>query len=161
MAVKPAEALKARNGQQVARAGEHLVAGELHRRGAYAVTFAGNMPAIDVVASNLDQSRTVFIQVKTKQTGSWQTSTKYALAGEGVPDEDRFWIFVDLKKPGVEPLYYVCPESWIRNNIDEVHKAYLAKHGGERAQTPGSTHHAIRRNRLDEWHDRWDLLGIF
>jgi hypothetical protein len=47
------------NPQQVARAAEHLVAAELHRRGAYAVTFAGNMPRIDIVASNLEQTRTV------------------------------------------------------------------------------------------------------
>jgi hypothetical protein len=32
--------------QQVARAGEHFVAAELNKRGAYAVTFAGNMPKI-------------------------------------------------------------------------------------------------------------------
>lgn len=40
----------ARN-QQTGRAGEHFVAAELNRRGAYAVTFAGNMPKIDVMAS--------------------------------------------------------------------------------------------------------------
>lgn len=41
------------NPQQVARAGEHFVAAELHRRGAYAVTFAGNMPDIDILASDV------------------------------------------------------------------------------------------------------------
>jgi hypothetical protein len=45
--------------QQVARAGEHFVAAELNKRGAYAVTFAGNMPKIDLLACNEDQSRTV------------------------------------------------------------------------------------------------------
>lgn len=47
--------------QQVARAGEQLVAAELHRRGAYAVTFAGNMPRIDILASNTAQTVTVMI----------------------------------------------------------------------------------------------------
>jgi hypothetical protein len=32
------------NAQQVGRAGEMFVAAEIHRRGGYAVTFAGNMP---------------------------------------------------------------------------------------------------------------------
>ena len=41
--------------QQVARAGEHFVAAELNKRGAYAVTFAGNMPKIDLLACNADQ----------------------------------------------------------------------------------------------------------
>jgi hypothetical protein len=44
------------NPQQVARAGEHFVAAELHGRGAYAVTFAGNMPEIDILASDLSPS---------------------------------------------------------------------------------------------------------
>ena len=41
------------NTQQVARAGEMFVAAEIHRRGGYAVTFAGNMPGIDILASDL------------------------------------------------------------------------------------------------------------
>ena len=47
--------------QQVACTGEHFVAAELNKRGAYAVTFAGNMPKIDLLACNSDQSRTVQI----------------------------------------------------------------------------------------------------
>ena len=54
------------NPQQVARAGEHFVAAELNRRGVYTVTFAGNMPKIDVLASDKEQTRTVSIQVKTR-----------------------------------------------------------------------------------------------
>ena len=54
------------NPQQVARAGEHFVAADLNRRGVYTVTFAGNMPKIDVLASDKEQTRTVSIQVKTR-----------------------------------------------------------------------------------------------
>jgi hypothetical protein len=60
----PTDAPPHPNKQQVARAGEHCVAGELHRRGAYAVTFVGTMPRIDILASNAEQTRTVMIQVK-------------------------------------------------------------------------------------------------
>ena len=56
--------------QQTARAGEHYVAAELNRRGAYAVTFAGNMPKIDILASDIGQKRTVQVQVKTRRTGT-------------------------------------------------------------------------------------------
>jgi hypothetical protein len=38
-----------------ARAGELFVAAELNRRGAYAVTIAGNMPITDILTSNIDQ----------------------------------------------------------------------------------------------------------
>ena len=58
----------ARN-QQVARAGEYFVVAELNKRGAHAVTFAGNMPKIDLMACNQGQNRTVYIQVKTKRGG--------------------------------------------------------------------------------------------
>jgi len=69
--------------QQVARAGEHFVAAELNKRGAYAVTFAGNMPKIDLLACNADQSRTVQIQVKTKKGGrSWHSSIVDCMALE-------------------------------------------------------------------------------
>jgi len=63
------------NTQQVGRAGELYVAAEIHRRGGYAVTFAGNMPGIDILASNADDTRRISIQVKTKTRGTWHAST--------------------------------------------------------------------------------------
>ena len=150
------------NPQQVARAGEHLVAAELHRRGAYAVTFAGNMPRIDIVASNLEQTRTVMLQVKTKRSGTWQASTRSGIPREAVPEEQRFWVFVDIHKdPSAYPSYYVVPEWWIQKDIYSAHQAYLKRHGGTRSRTPGSTHHAIPRSRIAEWADCWSQLGIF
>jgi Holliday junction resolvase len=55
--------------QRVARAGEYFVVAELNKHGAYAVRFAGNMPKINVMACNHDQTRTIHIQVKTKRGG--------------------------------------------------------------------------------------------
>jgi len=46
--------------QQVGRAGEYFVVAELNKRGAFAVPFAGNMPKIDLIACNSDESRTVY-----------------------------------------------------------------------------------------------------
>ena len=97
--------------QQTARAGEYFVAAELNRRGAYAVTFAGNMPKIDILASNSDQSRTVSIQVKTRRSGSWQTSIDQGKKCRPLDDENNFWIFVDLENPNAFPLYYIVPDS--------------------------------------------------
>ena len=49
----------------------------------------------------------------------------------------------------------------MRNNIWEVHTAYLArweqKHGRQRE----SQHHGILVNRIEHWRGRWDILGIF
>ncbi len=150
----------ARN-QQVARAGEYFVVAELNKRGAFAVPFAGNMPRIDILACNLDQSRTVYIQVKTKQHWkTWQTNINQGRKISPRDNETNFWVFVDLGERDTSPRYWIVPEWWIRNDIYEVHQDYLNKHGGERARNPESTHHAIDEKRLEQWKDRWDILGI-
>ena len=98
--------------QQTARAGEFFVAAELNRRGANAVTFAGNMPGIDILANMKD--KVVQIQVKSKRKGTWQTSYKEGRQNPR-PNDNRFWVFVDLKRAA--PEYYIVPDHWIRKNI--------------------------------------------
>jgi hypothetical protein len=149
--------------QQVGRAGELFVAAEIYRRGGYAVTFAGNMPGIDMLASDRDNTHRVSIQVKTKDPNSrgWQTSTRRGLSGESADAASfagRFWVLVDLRP--LYPGFYVMPELWIRNDIYERHREYLAAHGGHRPNTPESEHHLISVPRVAEWRDAWDVLGI-
>ena len=63
---------------KVGRAGEHYVAAELNRRGAYASPFSGNVPGIDIVATDDDQKCTAYIQVKTKRDhGKWHMSLNH------------------------------------------------------------------------------------
>lgn len=150
------------NAQQVGRVGEHFVAAELHRRGAYAVTFSGNMPAIDILASDVVRTRTVSLQVKTKTTGTWHTTTNRGRPRDEDPDETEFWVFVDIGRDAdARPDYFVVPEWWVENSIHVEHEAYLARHGGQRARNPDSTHHAVPASRIEQWRERWDLLGIF
>jgi hypothetical protein len=86
------------NQTQVGRAAEHYVVAEVHRRGGYAACFGGNMPAIDVIASSADQSRSVTIQVKAKFGGSaWQTSIMRGRERDPEESPVRFWILVDLR----------------------------------------------------------------
>ena len=147
--------------QQTARAGEHYVAAELNRRGAYAVTFAGNMPKIDILASDTEQTRTVSIQVKTRRTGTWHSSIDEGKKSSEPLDETSFWIFVDLEDNRIPPLYFIVPNWWMKNNIDEEHKAYISKHGGSRSKNPKSKHHGIPIKRVEQWKDRWDILKLF
>jgi hypothetical protein len=151
--------------QQVGRAGEYFVVAELHKRGAFAVTFAGNMPKMDMIACNHDQSRTIHIQVKTKRGGrSWQSSivgSKHMEPPETSLEATDFWVFVDLGDLETAPRYWVVPDWWMRNDIYTAHQAYLDRHGGTRARNPDSKHHAIDERRLKEWRARWDILGIF
>ena len=154
------KATGARN-QQTARAGEHFGAAELNRRGAYAVTFAGNMPKVDILASNIDGTRTVRIQVKTRRSGTWHSSIHAGRRSRPTRDETSFWVFVDLADDSGSPTYYVVPDWWMRNNIYKVHREYLAKHGGRRKVNPKSEHHGIDLRRIAQWKGRWDLLKIF
>jgi len=152
---------KGSRNQQTGRAGEFYVAAELNRRGANAVTFAGNMPKIDILASNTDQSKTVRIQVKTRRAGTWQCSIEDGGSMKDDHENDSYWIFVDLAKENQPPEYYIVPNWWIRNNIYKTHKAYLNKRFGRRAVTLESKHHAVDVKRLLEWKNKWNLLKIF
>jgi hypothetical protein len=156
--MKTAPAVKLKT-NQVKAAGEYYVAAEIHRRGGYAVTFSGNMPGIDILASDVDHHRKVGIQVKTRTTGTWHANVVRD-AHERTPDplEENFWVFVDLSVK--DPEYYIAPQWWIQNNIHEEHAAWLKKVGGARPRTPDSPHHAIKEDRILEWKSRWDVLGI-
>jgi hypothetical protein len=139
--------------------GEYFVVAELNKRGAYAVTFAGNMPKIDVMACNHDQSRTIHIQVKTKRGGrSWHNSI---IGSRPTPSPDNpfaetlFWVFVDLGERDSSPQYWLVPDWWLRNDIYLAHKSYLDRHSGQRSRNPNSTHHAIDEKRLAQWRNRW------
>jgi len=148
--------------QQVGRAGEYFVVAELNKRGAFAVPFAGNMPGIDILACNKDRSRTVYIQVITKRGGkNWHSSIVGSQPMARKDDEHNFWVFVDLGDVQTSPRYWIVPEWWIKNDIYQVHQAYLNKHGGKRPRNPDSTHHSIEESRLEEWKDKWNILGIF
>ena len=148
------------NGNEVNLEGKRNVEAELRRRGAASVSYHKHETKIEYLhSSNAEDSRTVRIQVKVKRKGSWHTTGS---AGEqtDTPPEDvsKFWIFVDL---GGKPRYWIVPEWWIKNNIYEVHKQYLAKNNGHRPVNDASDHHGIVEKRLEGWLERWDLLGIF
>ena len=148
------------NSQQVGRAGEMFVAAEIHRRGGYAVTFAGNMPGIDILASNLDDSRRISIQVKTKRSGSWHArGSRDGVQCAEEADPDSFWIFVDLGDE--QPVYYIAPRWWVRNEIWLKHTDYLARYRREHGRDRESDHHGILVSRVERWRGRWDQLRIF
>jgi hypothetical protein len=146
--------------QQVARAGEHLVAAEINLRGGYAAMFTGNMPGIDLLATDVDRTRTIGIQVKTRSRGrAWQIKTTDGHPRDPIEDEWVYWVFVDLAPSS--PEYYVAPGWWVQNAIHARYTEYVARHGGQRPITPGSTHGVLPTETLSEWKDGWVALGIF
>jgi hypothetical protein len=118
------------------------------------------MPEIDILAGDVGQTRTVAIQVKTKRSGTWLTTIREWRTRTPEVAELRFWVFVDLhRQPEKQPDYFVVPEAWMQADIMRARQRYLDKRGQE-AETPGPKPQAIRPIRIEQWRDRWDLLGI-
>lgn len=148
---------------RVGAAGQFFVAAEFNRRGAHTAIFLGNMPKIDLVATNAEQTRVVSVQVKTRRSGTWHANDRDAEPREENPNEDRYWVFVDLSNKDQHPDYYIVPEWWLKNNMWEARVAYEAKRGRKVkvSELPlESSHHAIGLERIREWEDRWDVLGL-
>jgi len=143
---------------QVGRAGEAFVSAEILRRGGYAATFSGNMPGIDILASDADHGHQITIQVKTRTGGDWQTTPRRGQRHTKDPHDNRFWVLVDLAPE--HPDYYVMPAYWIENDIFKTHAAFVARHGGPESFEHEWTHHKITTTRVKKWQDRWDILGI-
>ena len=114
------------NAQQVGRAGEMFVAAEIHQRGGYAVTFAGDMPGIDILASDLTDSRGISIQVKT-------SAAERGMRGSRVMERSVLRI---LARPhtgsswtwAASILSTSSPHWWARNDIWQVASAYLSSY---------------------------------
>jgi hypothetical protein len=140
--------------QDTARRGREAVRTALAERGIANVEEErrGNRHRLRVRSP--DGSRSVCLLVKTRRSGTWQTSEREGDPDPIPPPTPTFWVFVDLA--GGAPEFYVVPDEWMRKDIYENHQAYLARHGGSRAESPDSTHHAIALNRIRQWKDGWE-----
>ena len=108
--------------------------------------------AIRVDGRTLAQGR-----LSARAAGTWQSNTDYGVAN-APEDPNRFWIFVDLIP--AQPAIYIAPEWFVMRDIAQVHAGYLARNDGERAVTKDSTHHQISLPRIEQWRDRWDVVGF-
>ena len=173
-----------RRTDNIGRAGEHYVAAELNRRGAYASPFSGNVPGIDIVATDGGMQRMAYIQVKTKRDhGNWQVGLQHGwanitLAGcpgkgkcpntctprleEPIPGKpDTFWVFVTLKEGGGQRYFVLTDDEVRRDLVRRLHKAYLAERGGQRpGKKHDSLHHSFKDKDLQGWEDKWEILGL-
>ncbi|MBV9772524.1 MAG: hypothetical protein JO040_01155 [Gemmatimonadetes bacterium] len=139
-----------------AERGRQLVADAIRSRGAQVSEIRrGNLVLLECRTG----AQRIHLRVKTRTSGTWQGSTQ-----DGHPDPvpsrpEVFWVFVDLERPS-SPKYFIAPDEWMRRDIHRAHQSYLARHGGERAISKDSTHHAIEPRRVLQWKDRWDLFGL-
>lgn len=146
-----------------------MSAGETARRGLAQAFEALEQRGASVEADTTTRSRNTlrvrspqgdlaYVYVKTRGSGTWQTKVDKGTPTPQSPDEDRFWLFVDLTR--TPTTFYVAPAWWVENDIYATFQADLARFGGSRPRSPASTHHGIQESRISQWRERWDILGL-
>ncbi len=122
----------------VGTAGEYYVCAELCRRGYLALLTPKNNPLFDVVATNVDGTTSVSIQVKTRSvnnTQGWKLGNQSGPADTpGVP----FIVLVNLHEDRL-PDFYVYRYFEFATRVSEVFENYIAKpkRTGEPRKDPG------------------------
>lgn len=138
-------------------AGEYYVAAELSRRGYVASLTLRNTKGIDILASNVDATRTVGIQVKTHQGrgAEWVLSKK---TEDAELADNLYFVFVSLNNDAA-PSFHIVPREVVVQYISSNHAKWLATPGRH-----GQAHQdsAMRKfkDQTGEYRDRWDLLGL-
>lgn len=157
-----------RNKALIGIAGTHFVAAELSQRGYVAIMTSRNTEGVDILASSLDGSKSVTIQVKTttgapfkkkpKRIIGWMLNEKH----ESVQSENLFYVFVYLKNPNEKPDFYVIPSTVVASHIKARHQEWLGEPGRN-----GRKHHEnsmrvfdMDDDELSGYLNNWDVLAL-
>lgn len=137
-------------------AGEYFVAAELSRRGYIASLTLKNTRGVDILASNLDATRSVGIQVKTNQSSGkeWMLNQKI----ETEVATNLFFVFVRLNELG-SPEYHVVAREEVSRTVRESHSRWIST-PGMRGQARKETPMRKFRDVENRYLGRWDLLGL-
>jgi hypothetical protein len=110
----------------VGTAGEYYVCAELCRQGYLALLTPKNNPLFDVVATALDGSRSVSIQVKTRSvhnTQGWKLGTDIT---RGHAPPSLFVVLVNLEASGL-PEFYIYEYPVLSERVSQVYQAYITQ----------------------------------
>jgi hypothetical protein len=104
-------------------AGKYLVAAELSMRGWTTTLVPKNSPNnIDVIAITSGKRRTINIRVKTRSVENkqgWFLSKDF---NTFLPDNNSYFVFVDLKKEDEQPDYFIIPRNLFARWIIECNQ---------------------------------------
>lgn len=151
------------NTQHLNDKGIKTVIEELTKRGITQVELKreGQKKILEVQSG--DSLQTVKLRVRTKRKGNWHSTLSEAKQASDSQNhsanqpEQVYWVFIAFSSL---TQFWIVPGSWLENDIYVAHQNYIARYNGHRAQNDRSTHHSIDENRLEQWKDRWDILGI-
>ena len=136
-------------------AGEYLVAAELSRRGYIASVTLRNTQGIDILASDVQATKSVGIQVKTNQKGHkrWLMNQK----AERLHGANLFYVFVALRED--RSSFHVVHSKDVAKHINKSHRTWL-KTPGKRGQAHHDSNLRLFEDKKDIFLNRWDLLGL-
>ena len=137
-------------------AGEYFVAAELTRRGYIASLTLRNTRGIDILASNMNATRSVGIQVKAVQGRgkSWMLNQKI----EASEATNLFFVFIRLNNLDA-PEYYIVPREDVSRFSAQNHTLWLAT-PGRKGQQHNDNPLRQFKDPENKYRDRWDLLGL-
>jgi len=146
-------------------AGAYFVAAELSQKGYVATVTSRNTEGIDVLASRLDGSKSVSIQVKTSSAEqrknydrSWWMQAKH----ENISSDNLFYVFVDLKSGHEKPDFYIAPSKYVAKYIKSAHEEWLntPSRSGKKHQDNPARFFEIDDKEIPKFLNRWDSLGL-
>lgn len=127
-----------------------------------------NTEGVDVLASSLDGSKVVTIQVKTttgdpmkkhpKRTIGWMLSEKH----ENVQSKNLFYVFVYLKPANEMPEFYIVPSTVVASHIKARHQEWLREPGrnGRKHNENIMRVFDMDDDELSGYLNGWDVLGL-
>lgn len=159
------EKTKSKNKALTGIAGAHFVVAEMSRKGYIATVTSRNTEGVDILASNLDGSKLVSIQVKTSSnkysTRSWILSKKQ----ENAYSKNLFYVFVDLNGEDQMPDFYIIPSEivadYIKNIYPETKKGLSEDEKKKRREKSDYRLYEIYDDKIAEkYHNKWENLGL-
>lgn len=139
--------------------GEYFVAAEISRQGGIATITHKNTPDIDILASSVDGSRIVSIQVKTGRSdiGGFIVGQARMRA----PVKNSFYAFV-LLKVGYPPEYWIVPQSVVARTAELDYQNWIKGRPAQSKRAPRTLRWKRLRSRaFEKYHDNWDILRIW
>ena len=146
-------------------AGAYFAAAELSQRGYVATVTSRNTEGIDILASNIDGSKTVSIQVKTSGANvrsRWARSWILSKKCEEINSDNLFYVFVDLYE-NKKPDFYIVPSSIVANYIKETHKKWLetpSKTGKQHKDSNMRNYEIFDEKIAEKYLNKWENLGL-
>jgi len=94
----------------------HFVTGELSRLGYIALQTVRNTKGIDIMASTMDLTRNVYIQVKANRN-----KYDFWIVGKPVQGSNVFYVFVNLLADQINkrPEYFIVPSKDVQTKFDQ------------------------------------------